>query len=440
MRDPFIKVPFASSGDKSSIPQAAQPNGSISMQNGWGIDYEKEVGVDPAAKSVNRQDMNQILNLATSLLNRWQTESFPEWIDSAANGGSPYPYPAGVVVRYPNGSDFVLRYSLVSNNTQTPSATAATSQWSDPSIGLSIAKPLGAGVDLNSIQSLGFYSQPNDADAAGGQNYPAPYAGTLIVQEAGSLITSQFYIAAGDAWVRSRYNTTWTAWRPVVFGTRNITAGNGLTGGGNLSQDRAIALATPGTLNGTTTNSATPSGHWHAIDAASETVAGVSMLATQVIAEAGTDTARPLAALRVLQLIRATVSNATEALRGTLRVATQTEVNAGTDDTTSVTPKKLRAGFAANLSSTGYITFPTWMGGLIFQWGQVSGATSGTATATFPIAFNTAFHCNAFYSYSSDPGSITQQGGAVVYMLTNTTALFRFLTGFSSSRYLAWGV
>lgn len=123
MRNPFIKVPFASSGDKSVIPDAAQPNGSISMQSGWGVDYEKEVGVDPAAKSVNRQDMNQVLNLATALLNRWQTETFPEWIDSASNGGSPYSYPLGSVVRY--SADGIAPYlawvNTVANNATSPS-------------------------------------------------------------------------------------------------------------------------------------------------------------------------------------------------------------------------------------------------------------------------------------------------------------------------------
>lgn len=141
MRDTFIKVPFAVGGDKTPIPNSTQPDGSISMQQGWGVDYEKEVGVDPAAKSVDRQDMNQILNLATSLLNRWQTETFPEWIDSAANGGSPFSYPIGSVVRYsPDGIEPYLAWiNLTANNTTSPSVpngwilfTSALSLAQDP--------------------------------------------------------------------------------------------------------------------------------------------------------------------------------------------------------------------------------------------------------------------------------------------------------------------
>jgi hypothetical protein len=47
--------------------------------------------------------------------------------------------------------------------------------------------------------------------------------------------------------------------------TRNITAGNGLSGGGDLSIDRTISLATPSTITSSTTNSVTASSHTHAL-------------------------------------------------------------------------------------------------------------------------------------------------------------------------------
>ena len=61
---------------------------------------------------------------------------------------------------------------------------------------------------------------------------------------------------------------------------RIISAGAGLTGGGNLSTDRSIALATPSTLSGSTANWAGNGtvGHTHELAAATATLAGVVKL------------------------------------------------------------------------------------------------------------------------------------------------------------------
>ena len=50
---------------------------------------------------------------------------------------------------------------------------------------------------------------------------------------------------------------------------RQIVAGNGLTGGGNLTTDRTIALGTPSTVTATSTNYIAGTTHSHAIDIAS---------------------------------------------------------------------------------------------------------------------------------------------------------------------------
>ena len=54
-----------------------------------------------------------------------------------------------------------------------------------------------------------------------------------------------------------------------------LTAGAGLTGGGDLSAGRTISLATPGTLNGTSTNTASTDTHTHRIDSATKDIAGI---------------------------------------------------------------------------------------------------------------------------------------------------------------------
>jgi hypothetical protein len=92
---------------------------------------------------------------------------------------------------------------------------------------------------------------------------------------------------------------------------------------------------------------------------------------------------------------------ATEALRGGAEIATHTETNTGTDDARIVTPLKLKLGFSISLSSTtGYLNFPTWLGGLEIKWGQ-SLNTGTTTTVTFGTAFTTAVRGLFFGSLAS---------------------------------------
>ena len=85
------------------------------------------------------------------------------------------------------------------------------------------------------------------------------------------------------------------------------------------------------------------------------------------------------------------ISQATEGTIGGAAVATQVQTNAGAADNVFVSPKKLRWGFAASITANGYLAFPTWLGGLVLQWGKRTVANNAD-TMLFPIAFpNNAF-------------------------------------------------
>ncbi len=103
--------------------------------------------------------------------------------------------------------------------------------------------------------------------------------------------------------------------------------------------------------------------------------------------EATSSNVKRMTPLRVLQAIKARISSASEAVAGMLRIGTQAEVNAGALDNVAVTPKKLRFGFGISLTDNGYIAFPSWLGGLILQWGLSTTSASGSVEVTLPIAF-----------------------------------------------------
>lgn len=124
-----------------------------------------------------------------------------------------------------------------------------------------------------------------------------------------------------------------------------------------------------------------------------EYVDGLTGRASQADAEKGEDSLLIMTPLRVFQAIAKIVRQATETASGWAKISTQDQVAAGVNDATIVTPKKLRAGFAINLAQNGYLAFPTWLGGLIFQWGRTTYAPAVAANAeltmvvNYPIAF-----------------------------------------------------
>lgn len=113
----YLRVPFASGGDRASIPVDTQPDGSVSYTEGFGFDYQREQGVDPNAKDVPRDQTNDLFYQIMVAVKQYQETGFPPWITAAENGGVSFPYAKNVVVLYSDGN---LYQSLVDTNTATP--------------------------------------------------------------------------------------------------------------------------------------------------------------------------------------------------------------------------------------------------------------------------------------------------------------------------------
>ncbi len=106
---------------------------------------------------------------------------------------------------------------------------------------------------------------------------------------------------------------------------------------------------------------AKPSGVKSAIDA---------RIADQPTVDAGESDSKFVTPKKLKAWAAKWVRQATETVAGMLKIATQAQVDAGNDDTSAVTPKKLRFGFSVSLGVNGYVALPTWLGGVIFQWGR----------------------------------------------------------------------
>lgn len=143
-----------------------------------------------------------------------------------------------------------------------------------------------------------------------------------------------------------------------------ITAGNGLTGGGNLTANRTITLGTPGSITSTSTNAVTTTSHTHAIDG---TIATTADLHAQVHVLATTSALGPdhtVSGLTARQVLIAT--GATTALFRALQAAdlpngatlSVSSTNSGDSHaiTTSSNPGAAASILASNAS--GYLQLP----------------------------------------------------------------------------------
>lgn len=119
----FIRFPFGTSGDRTAVPDTADPGGAVSYTQGFGPDYELELGVDPGAKPVPRPETNQLHFDSTDNIRQYQLNGAPEWYPASENGGVAISYPINSIVRH---GDLVYR-SLVATNTVEPGTDPA--QW-----------------------------------------------------------------------------------------------------------------------------------------------------------------------------------------------------------------------------------------------------------------------------------------------------------------------
>jgi len=183
--------------------------------------------------------------------------------------------------------------------------------------------------------------------------------------------------------------------------SRQIIAGNGLTGGGTLEADRTLTLGTPGTLTTESTNSVTATSHTHAITfpVASGTVSGIIELATNAEVQTGTDGVRAVTPAGLAS------RTATETRTGIIELATSAEVQAGSDTARAVTP----AGLASR-------TATTTRAGLV-ELATNTEATTGvdTARAVTPAnvkaVIKTVFPINSIYITATNINPETFIGG-----------------------------
>lgn len=65
-------VPFALDGNKNVLPNPAPGSGAVSYDSGFGADYSRQLGIDPLAKNIAREDFNGLNYDITTALQEMQ--------------------------------------------------------------------------------------------------------------------------------------------------------------------------------------------------------------------------------------------------------------------------------------------------------------------------------------------------------------------------------
>ena len=111
----YFRIPFASSGEKITVPDTPPGDGTINYTQGYPSGYSSPPPT-PGYKFVERKGINDVFYDVTLALQQYQQNGAPDFITSSDNGGTAFPYALGALTRRSN----IVYQSLVANNTTTP--------------------------------------------------------------------------------------------------------------------------------------------------------------------------------------------------------------------------------------------------------------------------------------------------------------------------------
>jgi hypothetical protein len=258
-----IDIPFANVGTKTPIDDT-RADGVVNFQQGYTDDYSRELGVDPLAKPVERDKLNYLFNIITTNQIDWIQSAFPQWIQSNA-------YAVNSFVRYSTnvGTTPEAIYRCVNATVAGSNAPLNNPDWEElltmAQLKASIPMPennlISVATDFNTLGTKNAtYEVASDAVASSSPNSPSPRAGMLEAKVWGvgpaSFAVERYLDYNGQVYFRGKSGSSaWSSWQtitglPYTPANQNITiiGNNGLTGGGDLSQNRTIGLAPIPTL------------------------------------------------------------------------------------------------------------------------------------------------------------------------------------------------
>lgn len=314
----FFGVPFGTSGDKATIPEASQPNGAVSYAQGFGPDYERDPATDPLAKRVPRDETNEFYFQMSNAIRFIQLYGQPEWY-ATDGAGSPVSYPVTARVRHA-GAAWV---SIAASNTAEPGTDPT--KWVEASVfNLALLEATAAEALAGTLGSK-IITPRRMAQAVQRGAWNTGVSGGTVNTRTLTLSPAPTSLADGMTVIMQSpgANTSSTV-------TLNV---NGL-GAAPIRSEQGGALAVGDIAGGTAYTLVYLSGEWRLLSAlnASQTRVGLIEIATNAEVIAGLDAS--LAVTPAGLSARTALTTRT----GVVALATAAEANDGTEPFKAMTP------------------------------------------------------------------------------------------------------
>lgn len=136
----YFEKPFAVNGDKTSVPDASQPSGNVSYDEGWTADYELNQETNPNAKDIPRRSENQLKYDITSALKEVQEFGFKVY-DALVN------YPAKARALGSDGNIYLAKSANGPGTTVVDPVGDSTGTWVSDTLNIPAASA-GKRIDI----------------------------------------------------------------------------------------------------------------------------------------------------------------------------------------------------------------------------------------------------------------------------------------------------
>lgn len=407
----FFRLPFATTGDKTAVPDAVDSNGNVSYSQGYGFDYQRPK-TDPAAKNIERDKMNQVFFDMTTAIAELQSQGVPDFITTALNGGTAYSYGQYAIVKYSGD----LYISLVAANTALPSDATKWALLPTPArIQGAYNIRASAGGTANALTGAftpAIAALPGAPDTllvlvrAGAANttatptFAADGTAAKTIVKGNNLPLLAGDIAGAGHWLELQYDPALDKWvlQNPAFGV-SLIQGN-FAGLNSSNVSATLALSDLGKLYAFYGSTAAQT---LTLPALASIPVGKNVIIVNQASVAVTVKGN------ASENISSSIAGAGQSLSNTI------VLNAGDSITLSANggTQWNAYGFASpgqfpnSLAGNGYQKFPN---GLILQWMSALVNASSSSRLTFPLAFGTVYTAVASHQQATGSGSIALGG------------------------------